>query len=437
MRSLLRKLRYSLAARLMLLFLITGLLIVAILRITMWVALKHQFDKNIQPHIVQYLDYLNQDLGSPPDINKASALASRVPMDIYIRGPRVNWSSATASLELAEIQFRRHRNWQGRQFAVGKQERNFVLKTQNGDHTVFLVIQGRAGSAHGAWIGLSAVLAALLVLYLSYRTIRWLFQPVQEIQKGVQRIGQGELDHRIETHRKDELGDLVASINNMADDIEKMLEAKRQMLLAISHELRSPITRARVSTELLEESTTKQRISADLHDMESLITELLEIERLNTRHNVLNRTVVSMNELVIEVISENFSANKININLAENDPYVRLDGTRIKLLIKNLLDNAIKYNRDQIARPEFEIDNDKDHLILRVRDYGAGIAAEHLQHLTEPFYRADPSRQRETGGYGLGLYLCRVIAEAHGGKLSIASDLNEGTHVEVNLPIKA
>ena len=417
----------------MLLFLGTGVLIVLILNITIGLALSHHFDRNIRPHIVQYLDYIHQEIGSPPDIEKAKALTERIPVEITIRGPQFDWSSSAQPLDVSEVRFWRRRGRHGR-VDVGEQGRKLILRTHNGDYTLWLAIERRARSVHGLWVGLLAIGIMLLVLYLCYRAICWLFQPLQPIRAGVRRIGEGELDHRIEVRRRDELGELSASINAMADDIEAMLDAKRQLLLAISHELRSPITRARVSVELLEDDTLRREIGEDLQEMEVLIAELLEAERLNTRHQILNKAPTAVNQLVKEVIAEHFCEQSMVFEPVADDLYVFLDPVRIKLLLGNLLANAVRHNDVQKGPPRIEIAMSEQELAIRVSDHGAGIAAEHLPHLSEPFYRADSSRQRKTGGYGLGLYLCRMIAEAHGGRIDIHSVLNQGTDIEVVIP---
>ncbi len=434
MKNLIKRLRHSLSARLMLLFIFTGILIVVILNITIGLALSHHFDRNIRPHIEQYLAYIQQEIGNPPDVEKAKRLTQRIPVDIYINGPQLNWSSSSNPLDLSEVHFWHHRGQRGR-VEVGEQGRRLILRTREGDYTLWLAIKRRTKADHGPVVALLAIGAMLLVLYLCYRIIRWLFQPLRIIGAGVQRIGVGELDHRIQVKRRDELGELTTSINAMADDIEAMLEAKRQLLLAISHELRSPITRARVSVELLEDVSLRQEIGKDLQEMESLIAELLEAERLNTRHQVLNKAPTAVNSLIREVLEEYFKDCSVAFEPALADSYVLLDIVRIKLLLRNLLGNAIRHNNAEKGPPRIAVTLAEQELAIRVSDHGAGIASEHLPHLTEPFYRVDSSRQRKTGGYGLGLYLCRMIAEAHGGRLLIHSVLNQGTDIEVTIPI--
>ncbi len=440
----LQRLRYSLTARVMLLFAVTAVVIVIIMSATISLALKHQFDRSLRPHIAQYLSYLQEEIGVPPDIERARELTRRLPVNIYISGPQVNWSSTGLPLDLSKIDFHEHRHHikpdKHRTRATGRVKRGeyrhrTILKTRAGNHDVYYEIQRRAGPGAGRWIAPVALLLILAVLYLCYRFVRWIFKPVQTIQQGVQQFAAGDLDHRIVLQRKDELGTLGDSVNRMAAELQKMLEAKRQLLLAISHELRSPITRAKVSTELLDESKLRDEINKDLTEMESLVADLLESERLNTRHSVLNKEPVSLHELFESVVNKHFSQSRLDVNLPPQEHYVLVDVARVKLLLVNLINNALQHSEADSSPPRVSATITDDILSIMITDHGAGIAAEHIPHLTEPFYRVDRSRQRKTGGYGLGLYLCQVVAQAHGGKLSIDSHLGKGTTVTVTIPL--
>jgi signal transduction histidine kinase len=108
---------------------------------------------------------------------------------------------------------------------------------------------------------------------------------------------------------------------------------------------------------------------------------------------------------------------------------------RIKLLIKNLIDNACQYSGDDNAPIEVTLQRERDSLSIEIKDHGIGIAAEDIPRLTEAFYRPDSARQRDTGGYGVGLYLCKLIVDAHGGQISIESEPGHGTRVLVKLPL--
>ena len=433
----LKRLRYSLSARLLLLFIIAAIAVVFILSAAFGIAFQRQFRDVLRPHVVQYLDYILLDIGNPPSVERAKDLARRLPIEIYIRSATGAWSSNPLPLDLS-----RFRDWHSHKERGGKltisddDHGRFLIRASAGDATVFLVLQPRLDRRHGGfWVGLLSIGAMLLVLLTSYWLIRRLFKPIDQIQHGVRRFAAGDLAHRVEVKRRDELGDLARSINAMAGEISKMLEAKRQLLLAISHELRSPLTRAKVNAALLDSSRSKAALEIDLQEMEALLGDLLESERLSGRHSVLNRQAVALHGLLHELITEQFEDAKLNIEDCERELYVYLDPMRIKLMLKNLIENALRYSPAEHP-PEIHCAFDGKELILEVRDYGPGIAAEHLPHLTEPFYRADPARHRKTGGYGLGLYLCRVIAEAHGGQLLIKSHIGSGTKVRVILPIQ-
>jgi signal transduction histidine kinase len=221
----------------------------------------------------------------------------------------------------------------------------------------------------------------------------------------------------------------------MADDIQQMLDAKRQLLLAISHELRSPLTRAKVSVDMLDDGNARQELNRDLDEMEKLIEELLETERLSTRHHALNRDEVSLNDLIEGVVVTYFEESEVKLILPPEPITLSVDVSRLRLLLKNLLQNALRHTSDEAQPPQLSLRQGDKTVSMRVQDFGSGIERQHLPHLTEPFYRVDPARQRETGGYGLGLYLCRMIVEAHGGTLTIQSTLGEGTTVDIELPL--
>ena len=167
--------------------------------------------------------------------------------------------------------------------------------------------------------------------------------------------------------------------------------------------------------------------------MEHLVFYVLESERLNTNHAPLNRSIQDLAESISAVIKEHFSGENIKVDLSP--AIAEFDEVRIRLLIKNLLDNACRYSADGNAPVEIKLENQADFILLQVSDKGAGINEEDLIHICEPFYRADSARQRKTGGYGLGLYLCKLIVEAHRGHINFQSKLGEGTTVTVQLPV--
>lgn len=433
--SLWQKARHSLSLKLVLLFIISSITLLLLFQTFVGSSFKHHFEHNVRPHLQHYIRHLHREIGYPPNIKHAKELSERLLLDIVIDGPDTHWSSTGTFPDINKFHFRRPVERRGILFQRGFYRGQFIVRIKKQQYTTLFITRGKLDHSSFGQLIILSLLGILTILTLLYFAIRWLFQPLKGIQSDIKRIGRGELTHRIKTKRKDEFGELAQTVNHMADDIEQMLEAKRQLLLAISHELRSPITRAKVALSLMDSSNLKQGLVDDLNEMEHLIHELLEAERLKSKHHVLNLTEISLNALIKGVLEGHFQQENITLELAENLPILALDDVRLKFVIKNLLDNAVKHQKNNQQAIEIKTQNNQQCIKLSIRDYGAGIATEHLVHLSEPFYRADPSRQRKTGGYGLGLYLVRLIIEAHGGELQIESELGKGTCVVVALPL--
>ena len=215
-----------------------------------------------------------------------------------------------------------------------------------------------------------------------------------------------------------------------------MLDAKRALLLGISHELRTPLSRMNLSLELLDNEADRERLKPEVTEMEKIITSLLEAERLSTRHEPLSRTRVPINALVENLFTDFFARDRdrLQIDNRVGDLEVMVDAPRIALLVKNLVSNALRYSPADSGPVTVEIDQDGSTLILRVSDSGPGVSAEQAKRIGEPFYRPDPSRARDTGGTGLGLYLAQLVTHAHGGTLELLNPGEPGARFECRIP---
>ena len=433
MNSTKPKRRHSLSGKLILLFIVMAIIFVMLVGAGIKRAFQGHFEDNIRPHLTQYLEYVNADIGMPPDRNRAQELADRLNLEIQIIDKQGHWSSSGSLSQIDDFDNEHSFLVNGKQYYHVKNEQQHYLMVRDGDTTLLFNVPNVRDQRQGfkGWYPLIILLLLLLMLYFATRR---LFRPIDTINEGVQKFGAGDMDHRLQVERKDELGTLAKNFNTMADDIQQMLDAKRQLLLAISHELRTPLTRSRVAVELVDNDDIKNQIVQDINEMESLIEELMETERLSSRHTKLNRGQHDIIELVNDVVAANFGDAGITADLPDTAVKLDIDAARIKLLLKNLLDNAVRHTPVTSPPPEIKLGTNKDNVVITVIDHGNGIEAAHLPHLMEPFYRVDPSRQRETGGYGLGLYLCKMIAEAHDGELQIESEAGKGTRVMVMLP---
>jgi signal transduction histidine kinase len=458
-RKALHRIAHSLSARLLGVFLLTALVYGFSARYAVELVLDRDYLREVVgSHISLHTTYFLRDLGSPPDIERAKAIADTNPLDIRIQGPGVDWSSDPNFPDAGVMHFEtsdlfdrvRDNLFQSGDRAGEEQSRlEDVGFARYGDHSfVKIEIDGYRIMLASPEIAVSPApdlatpiigLISILVLAGCFFAVTWLVRPIQWIKEGAERIGQGDLDYRIPKARTDDLGELTVDINQMADDVQRMLEAKQQMLLAISHELRSPLTRAKVALEFLEDNQQRENILDDLDEMERLIADLLESERLNTRHSALQRSGIDLVELVRGVAETEFSAERDRLEFdfqVETAPY-EADEKRLRLLIKNLIENALCYTPVDGDAVILSVECGPEAISIAVTDRGQGMSPEQVERATEPFYRADAARCRDTGGFGLGLYLCRRIAEAHGGSLEISSAENRGTRVTLRLPVSS
>lgn len=402
-------LRHSLRWRLLMVFLVLAVVIALIFAAGARRVSATGWNFIGKPLLVDYIHRLAQEVGTPPDLAKARDLTQRLPITLSVRGPQVNWDSGPA------LRMERQEEWRG-------EVEPFWIVTLADGHQLNFGIQTafweqRSG---GFWVVLAVLFTTTAI---AYRYVRYLLRPLDDIGAGARRFGAGDFAHPIALHRADkpdELTDLARTVNTMGQNIHQMLEAKRALLLAISHELRSPITRARLHTELLPENADvapqRAALMRDLSEMTALITDLLESERLSQGHSVLHREPVHPLSLAQDAL---FDFPDVQLIAPETMPEVFVDAMRVRLLLRNLLGNAQRHASQANAATELHISANADELRLEVRDHGPGVVPDALSQLGQAFYRPDDARTRSAGGVGLGLYLCRLIAQAHGGALTL------------------
>jgi signal transduction histidine kinase len=452
LRQSVRRLRVQIIA----LFLLLGLATALIFSTGTRYAFGYSWRDLTRPLVSDYVDRLAADLGSPPSIERAKNLAGRLPLAIRLSGPTVNWQSDAESSA--------PRNWPGRmsdwsepkggRTGEKKGEKKAVHRAEERDdparppmlsrrsqdgHLIEFSLNFSAMEhrPHGLfWLSLSAI---LLLIGLAYWYVRRLLSPLDEIRAGAMRFGQGEFSRAIAVRSQNELGVLAQEVNSMAKEIKHMLDSKRALLLAMSHELRSPLTRAKVNAELLPEdgalTNQKAAIVADLNQMRDLIQDLLESEQLGAGHRALYLEETDLAQLIQDHLNTLPGNAAFDFRSDPDLPRFRLDRIRIRLLLRNLLDNALRHGVGTGATqslPEIRLESvNKAQFKLTIRDFGPGVAEAELAKLAQPFYRLDSSRTRATGGVGLGLYLSRLVAQAHGATWSIRN-ANPGLEISIS-----
>lgn len=441
---MIKRLTRSLSFRLLAIFLVLATAFVYFATIGIrWVYSEDDLRELISGHLSLHVNYVRNDIGDPPRIERAIEITRQVPVDIRIAGDGLDWASDPNFPAMNELEFGAS-NIFGEDPGAWLNELEDVEFAALGPHKFLKIDQGgfdivvsspRIAEITAGPDLLPIILAiGLLWLFVAYLCVSFLFRPILAIREGASRIGRGDFNHRISGYRHDQLGDLAEDVNQLASDVRGMLDAKRQLLLGISHELRSPLSRLRLGLEFIDDSEQKETVRAEIQEMEEIISALLEAERLNTRHAPIQRSQVLVQALVEQLIDTYFEreADRISIDIDEDPLEANIDHVRVALMLKNLVANAIRYAGGGPVR--IQVSRDAGALVMTVADEGPGLSPDQQENLGEPFYRGDPSRTRNTGGYGLGLYLARLVAEAHGGSLAVDTGYTAGAKLIATLP---
>ena len=182
-----------------------------------------------------------------------------------------------------------------------------------GDYTIFLVTPKMSVAAQRTYIIELIIAITLLVFLICYVMVQRIFRPIKSIEEGANQIGQGQLEYRIDVKQKDELGSLAEKINQLAVNVQEMLAAKQRLNLGVSHELRSPLTRARLEVELLEDSKIKEDLLNEINAMETIIANLLDSEAINYGHKKLKLELFELSDMISQTDSKKWFSGRSQI----------------------------------------------------------------------------------------------------------------------------
>ena len=426
----------SLFTKLLLIMFVSGILIVSTVAFLNWLMHIEQGRNVFRRNMNQYISYLVKDLGSPPNRIQAEKLSKKLFINIHYQSPEISWKTSGTLPSLEQYEFRKLRTNNSIDFGRNPFIKDRVYRVKNGEGVLYIFYQREKISETG-WI-LGTILAAsiLFLIFLTYLALRWVLQPVHWLSGGVEALAQGQLEHRVRSDRHDELGRLTRGFNRMAERISMMLSARKQLLLDVSHELRSPITRMKVALEMMPADSLRKNLEEDLLMLESMVTEILETSRLESQNGRLNFRQLDVVELVKDVLGH-ISEGNPEILLKEYPENLELqaDPKQLRIVLENLLNNARRFSDDASNPIEVSIVLKEDQAILSVRDYGVGIANEEQNMIFEPFYQIDKSRSRDLNHYGLGLNLCKTIIETHDGNIRVESEEGSGSTFFLEIPM--
>ena len=285
-----------------------------------------------------------------------------------------------------------------------------------------------------------AILTALLAGTLSRRVTR----PIEALTAAARRMGAGDLTQRVPVSSSDEIGELAEAFNAMADAVARNEAARRGLVSDVAHELRTPLTHLRGRIEAMQDGllAADDATLQSLHDetllLARLVDDLQDLALAEAGRLPLHREAVALAPAIdAAVAAVSATARERGVTLrtdvAASTPAADVDPARLAQVLRNLLTNALTHCREG-GRVTVSAAAAGESVAIVVADDGVGIAAEHLPHVFDRFYRADPARSRASGNAGLGLAIVRQLAQAHGGSVAAQSRPGEGARFTVTLP---
>ncbi|HCL4890816.1 TPA: two-component system sensor histidine kinase RstB [Salmonella enterica] len=287
---------------------------------------------------------------------------------------------------------------------------------------------------------LDIALMALIAFSLAFPVFIWMrphWQEMLRLESAAQRFGEGHLTERLHFDNGSSFERLGVAFNQMADNINALIASKKQLIDGIAHELRTPLVRLRYRLEMSENLTPpeSQALNRDIGQLEALIEELLTYARLDRPQNELMLTEPDLPAWLLAHLQDVQSVTPeraVNLLTSVIGDYGALDMRLMSRVLDNLLNNALRYSRTTV---QVSLLLDGSQATLIVEDDGPGIEADARERVFEPFVRLDPSRDRATGGCGLGLAIVHSIALAMGG--SVVCDESElgGAKFSIRWPV--
>ena len=303
-------------------------------------------------------------------------------------------------------------------------------------------------------LGLLLIFAGILSASFGYLLAASMAQSLSLLQKGAQRIAKGDFSVRVYLTEVDELSEVAEAFNRMGDELQKSFarqkeleQARRDLLVAVSHDLRTPLTSIRAMIEALADGVVTEppmvqryygTVQSQIENLSGLINDLFELSQLETGQVQLAVETVNMNDLLSDVLeSMQAQAGAKGVSLkgifSEDAPLIKAELAKIQRVIYNLVQNAIRHTpaSGSISLATQVV---PEGIQVEVADTGEGIAPEDLPHIFDQIFRGEKSRSRETGGAGLGLAIAKGIIEAHHGQIWVESQVGQGTRFRFVLP---
>lgn len=290
------------------------------------------------------------------------------------------------------------------------------------------------------------VLSLLLAMLIAWWIARTLLDPVKRVAAATHRLAQGEYSNRVAVSSNDEVGQLARDFNQLAFTLERNETMRREFMADVSHELRTPLSILRGELEAIEDGVrsldhaSMKSLQAEVGMLSKLVDDLYELSLADVGALTYRKSECVLNDVLEESLAmfqERCYAAQLHIDmeLPAQPLVLEADAKRLQQLFSNLLENAVRYT-DPGGRVEIRASQEDDAVCISIMDSAPGVDPQQLPRLFERFYRGEASRNRASGGAGLGLAICHSIALAHGGSLTADHSPLGGLWLNLRLPRK-
>ena len=301
------------------------------------------------------------------------------------------------------------------------------------------------------WGVFRLLIALTISAIVCYFLARHLSKPIIKLRNAVNDLGKGKFETNVSGEfkkRNDEIAELATDFDNMAEKLRDQFKQREDLLRDISHELRSPLARMRVASELIKSKTRDlnlkevPRIESEISLLDTLIGEILEFSKLGNEKSMPEFSHFELKVLLTEIIDDaNFEVNSQNksVTLTDNlDKQLKINANRqiLQRALENIIRNAIKYTPAH-SQVNVILSRHSQTIKINITDHGPGVNDEELAKIFEPFYRVSESRSRKSGGTGLGLAIARRAILLHKGKISAINRKEQGLQINIELPVSS
>ena len=302
------------------------------------------------------------------------------------------------------------------------------LRLRDGTLALFSSRQAEAAGAAPTRMLISLAVLLAAVLALSWLAVRWATRPLAQLADAAEQLGRNIKSKPLADDGPLEVARAARAFNLMQSRLLHWVGERTRVLAAMSHDLKTPITRLRLRAELLDDDQLRERFARDLEEMEAMVGSTLDYLRgLDNEEPQQAIDILALLESLQADLAE--VGGEVSLSGQVVQPYPG-KAQALKRCLGNLLENAVKYGKSA----EVAVQDGERELVIVIRDHGPGIPDDQLEQVFEPFYRLEESRNRDSGGTGLGLTIARGIAESHGGRLVLANHAAGGLEVRLTLP---